>query len=306
MLGFGWLALWRVEQALRGGRLEEACVLLERSGARNGSKTERLRRRIAAAFVERGSQELEGRRSDAAWKDLLKAERLLPNLAEAALLRQRLTDHGASLAGDSLLLAQPLLRERGPRFLLWIDGIGGYLVCQGDAISLGRSTPDAGVDVPLLADVSRLHAHLIRDAEGYVIEAVRPIQVNNKPVQRAMLHDSDRVTLGTSFQFLFHQPVPLSASARMDIVSGHRLSLAVDAVLLMGDALVLGDRTQSHVQSPDLGRQVVLFRSRDGLGVRLAGDFRVNGQPCKDRVELQLPATVSGDNIAFSLEWASP
>src|SRR5208337_719598 len=110
-------------------------------------------------------------------------------------------------------------------------------------------TPDTQVDIPLLADVSRLHAHLVRDAEGYLIEAVRPVQVNNKPVARAMLHDNDRVTLGSSFQFLFHQPVPLSVSARLEIVSGHRMSLAVDAVLLMGETLILGPGTQSHVQS---------------------------------------------------------
>src|SRR5205823_5463368 len=42
------------------------------------------------------------------------------------------------------------------RFLLWIDGIGGYLVCLGAHVSFGQVAGDGQVDVPLLADVSRL------------------------------------------------------------------------------------------------------------------------------------------------------
>jgi hypothetical protein len=190
------------------------------------------------------------------------------------------------------------------RFLLWIDGVGGYLVGLGNRVSVGRASPGASLDVPLFADVSRLHAHLVRDGEGYLIEAVRPVQVNNLTVDRTLLRNADRVTLGTSFQFLFHQSVPVSTTPRMDIVSGHRLSLAMEAVLLMGDTLVLGPGTQTHVHVPDLKSPVVLFRHKDGLGVRHAGAFRLNGQPCTDRAELQLPATVQSEGIVFSLEWA--
>ena len=70
------------------------------------------------------------------------------------------------------------------RFLLWIDGVGGYLVCLGNHVTLGQATPDAYVDIPLFADVSRIHASLTRDTEGYVLEATRPLQVNNQPVDR--------------------------------------------------------------------------------------------------------------------------
>ncbi len=192
----------------------------------------------------------------------------------------------------------------GSRFLLWIDGVGGYLVCLANKVSLGRAQPGTAVDVPLLADVSRVHAHLARDPEGYVIEAQRPVSVNNQLLERGLLRDQDRVTLGSSFQFLFRLPVPVSSSARLEIVSGHRLALAVEAVLLMGDTLVLSAGSQSHVQVPELKRQFVLCRTKEGLGVRHAGAFRVNDRQCTERAELQLPATVSADDITFSLECA--
>src|SRR5205823_4572175 len=125
------------------------------------------------------------------------------------------------------------------------------------------------VDIPLFADVSRVHAAVIRDSEGgYVLEATRPLMVNGKAVERTLLHNSDRITMGTSCQLQFRQPVPVSASARLDLVSGHRLPLTVDGVLLMADNLVLGPGPQAHVLVPDLKKAVVLVRHRDGLGLK--------------------------------------
>ena len=43
------------------------------------------------------------------------------------------------------------------RFLLWVDGVGGYLVCEGDEVTLGQPVQGSYVDVPVLGDVSRIH-----------------------------------------------------------------------------------------------------------------------------------------------------
>ena len=189
------------------------------------------------------------------------------------------------------------------RFLLWIDGVGGYLVCLGARVTFGQAIHDGHVDIPLVADVSRLHASLTRDAEGYVLEAVRPIQVNAREVTRALLQAGDRLTLGASCQLQFRLPVPISTSARLDLVSGHRLPLSVDAILLMADTLVLGDDPQVHVNVPDLKQPLVLFRQKDTLGIRYRGKLCINGRTSGERLLLSDPqATVSGENISFALE----
>jgi hypothetical protein len=189
------------------------------------------------------------------------------------------------------------------RFLLWIDGVGGYLVCMGARLTFGQAIHDGHVDIPLVADVSRLHASLTRDAEGYILEAVRPIQVNNREVTRTLLQTGDRITLGASCQLQFRLPVPISTSARLDLVSGHRLPLSVDAILLMADTLVLGDGPQVHVNVPDLKQPLVLFRQKDTLGVRHRGKLCINGRTSGERLLLSDPqATVSGENISFALE----
>jgi hypothetical protein len=188
------------------------------------------------------------------------------------------------------------------RYLLWIDGVGGYLVCLGNRVTLGQAIPEATVEVPLVADVSRLHARITREAEGYLLEAVRPLLVNGHAVEHALLQSDDRITLGATCQLQFRQPVPVSASARIDLVSGHRLALALDGVILMADTLVLGPGKHVHVAVPDVKQPVVLFRYKDGLAVRCGGNFAVNGQPCHERGDLTPKATVQGEDFAFSVE----
>jgi hypothetical protein len=215
----------------------------------------------------------------------------------------------APTRGEGSLSPSPLVGEGWGggnlpvRFLLWIDGVGGYLVCMGARVTFGQAIHDGQVDIPLVADVSRLHASLTRDAEGYILEAVRPIQVNAREATRALLQTGDRITLGASCQLQFRLPVPISTSARLDLVSGHRLPLSVDAILLMADTLVLGDGQQVHVNVPDLKQPLVLFRQKDTLGIRHSGKLYINGRTSGERLLLSDPqATVSGENISFALE----
>jgi len=189
-----------------------------------------------------------------------------------------------------------------PRFLLWIDGIGGYLLCLGNRVTLGQATADAFVDIPLYADVSRMHAALTRDAEGYLFEALRPSLVNAKPADKALLQAGDRITLGSTCQLQFRQPVPISATARLDLTSGHRLPLSLDGVLLMAETLVLGPGPQAHVTIMDLKQPVVLYRHKDGLAVRGPGHLTIDGHSYKERGPLSANARVLGEEFAFALE----
>jgi len=195
--------------------------------------------------------------------------------------------------------------DLSPRYLLWIDGVGGYLICLGNRITLGQALPEAHVDVPLFADVSRFHATLTRDAEGYLLEAARTVRVNNKEVTRALLQSGDRVTLGASCQLQFQQPVPISATARLDLVSGHRLKLAIDGVLLMAESLVLGPGPEAHVLMPDVKAPVVLYRHKEGLGIRASGPLRIDGEPAPEHGAIPVGSTLAGDAFALAVEDAA-
>ncbi len=213
---------------------------------------------------------------------------------------------------NGLPVARPSAAGGGPtplpkRFLLWVDGVGGYLVCLSPRVTFGQAVGDGPVDVPLFAELSRLHAEVFRDGEGYVLESTRDVLVNGAAVPRSVLKPGDRLTLGPTCQLVFHQPVAISPSARLELASGHRLPLAVDGVLLMAETLILGCGVQVHVQLPDIvNDNVVLFRNKDGLGVRCSGAFRVDGRPCADRADLPLPSVVTSDHFTFAVEPVGP
>ena len=198
------------------------------------------------------------------------------------------------------------------RFLLWVDGVGGYLVCTGNRVTFGQAAAGGGpVDVPLFAEVSRVHAEVSRDGEGYLIEAgragggtaPRAVRVNDAEAPRAVLAPGDRVTLGPTCQFVFSRPVGVSGTACLKLTSGHRLTPLVEGVLLMANELILGPGPDAHIVVPNAPGRVLLFRSRDGLGVRVPdGTFKVNDRPFSDRAPLPLPAGVETDTLTFSVE----
>jgi hypothetical protein len=241
--------------------------------------------RLAEQVLATAPQHAEGRRARAhAWK---------------AIEPETMGYQGPKTDAEEM---QPARADDKQRFFLWIDGVGGYLVCLGSRVTIGQATPDTFVDIPLFADVSRMHASLVRDSEGYVLEATRPLQVNGTQADRTLLQNGDRITLGSSCQLVFGQPVPVSSSARIDVASGHRLPLAVDGVLLMADTLVIGPDSQAHVTVPDLQQPIVLFRQRDGLAMRAAGEFSVDGERSYERASLRPTSSVIGDDFAFALE----
>jgi len=193
------------------------------------------------------------------------------------------------------------------RFLLWVDAVGGYLVCTGDEVVLGRAGADGAADVPLLGDLSRRHATLARDGDTYVIRAHRPIAVNGRPAEVAPLRDGDLIRLGDSVELEFRQPSPVSGTARLEIVSRHRLPLAVEGIILMAETCIIGASSQAHVSAPGLAAPVVLYRQGDALWCRAGGaGIEVDGQPRTARAPLSPRSNVSGDNLTFSLEPLGP
>jgi FHA domain-containing protein len=196
------------------------------------------------------------------------------------------------------------MADAGP-WILWVDGVGGYLVCPGAAVTLGQGFADPPADVPLLADVARNHAVIRRDGERYWLEASKPCRVNQKPATQTPLNNDDRICLGESCQLLFARPEPLSASARLSLVSGHRFGDPVDAVLLMAQTLILGPQTSAHVPVPELKERVVLVREGNGLAVKSESPIRIGHEMIRDRATLKLGVPTTIEDVTLTLELRS-
>lgn len=190
-----------------------------------------------------------------------------------------------------------------PKFIAWIDGVGGYLVCTPSEVTLGQANFEQNADIAIRGDLSRKHAKFLRQGESYILVPQAETFVENTRVREAtLLSDHDEIQFGASVKLRFRRPHPLSATARLEFVSHHRPDPHVDAILLMAESCVLGPRSQNHVVCREWTRDLILYKQNDQLCCRTQGDFQVDGTPQQGRAKLHLNSLVTSADFSLRLE----
>ena len=166
------------------------------------------------------------------------------------------------------------------RFLLWVDGVGAYLVFLGERLSIGGPAGSGpGADVSLLANLSRRHAMFVRSGESYLLEAQGPARVNGRGVEGPThLAHNYQIELGEGVRVQFRQPSPLSSTATLEFLSDHRPAQSIDGVVLMDETCLLGPGLDNHIHCPDWENSVLVFRRDSEFHCKAAGDLLVNGK----------------------------
>ena len=217
----------------------------------------------------------------------------------------RATQHWAALSGEKEAALEPIDdKPRLPRFMLWIDAVGGYLVCLSSQVVIGQAHPGTRVELPLQADISRRHAVIRREGEGYVVEPLGgSVKLDGKSIAGpSLLSDGDELELGDGVRLRFRRPHVLSSSARLEILSRHRTHPFVDGVILMAESCVLGPKWQNHVVCRDWAGDVVLYRNEDKLYCRAMESLEIDGKLCDGRGKLGPNSRVVGSDFSLSLE----
>lgn len=192
--------------------------------------------------------------------------------------------------------------ENPRRALLWVDAVGGFLACMDDAVVLGQPAPGERIAVPILADLSRRHAVIRRDAGAYVIEPLQRTWVDGREITAPfVLSDNQLIQLGDNVRVRFTKPHALSATALLTIESHHKTQPSADAVLLMADSCVLGPNRHCHVRCRNWQRDVVVYRQGDRLFCRASEPVSVDGVAASAENEIQSGVRVEGE--AFSFTW---
>jgi len=191
----------------------------------------------------------------------------------------------------------------GSRFLLWVDAVGGFLVCDGPQVRLGQAVPGNSVEVPLLADLSRHHATILRDAEGYLLQPIAATLLNEQPLAKsAWLADGAIFGLGRSLRMRFRRPHPLSATAILEFLSHHQTQPTTSGVLLAAETCILGPAPQCHVVCRQWPAEVVLYRRPDGWYCRTGGSLEIDGRQYVGSGPVTPGARVVGEHFSFTLE----
>ncbi len=263
---------------------------------------------LTAALLELAPEHPSARQARRlAWKavglDATHSPRRSPELLAGGrpgrLLNVKMTLNGASSADGDTMTA----RKLGKRLVAWIDGVGGFLICLGDEVTLGQPSVPATVDIPLLADLSRRHAILRRDGEAYVLAPLHDVGVDGRKLSGPiLLKDNALIELGDSVRMRFRRPHALSATAVLTVESHHKTEPAVDAIVLMSDSCILGPKSHSHVYCRDWTEDLVLFRRSAGLAFRTSAAVEIDGEPVGQNAVLPGNCRLEAENFALSFE----
>ena len=189
------------------------------------------------------------------------------------------------------------------RFLMWIDAVGGYLVCTQDEVVLGQAIPESHVDIPILGDLARNHLKFRRGAEGYVLDPFAYVMVNGSEVrEKVILKNGDLIELTGGIRINFVKPHPLSASARLDFESRHRTQPWSDSVLLLAESCVLGPKMRNHVVCRKWSEDLLVFRKNGRLFCKSSNPVRVDGCIIEGPGELRPDSHIEGEDFSMKLE----
>ncbi|MBN1345040.1 MAG: hypothetical protein JXQ73_20265 [Phycisphaerae bacterium] len=149
------------------------------------------------------------------------------------------------------------------RFMLQIDGVGGFLVLLDRQITVGPAASSRSPDLPLMADRNLPPIRIERLEDDYFVSATDGVLVNGRAARRSLLSDGDKIGLSQRCRLRFGLPHPASSSAVLD-VSGSRLPTGdVRRVILLDRNLVIGPAGTSHIRTDRVIEPIVLS-VRDG------------------------------------------
>jgi hypothetical protein len=190
------------------------------------------------------------------------------------------------------------------RRLLWIDGVGSFLICLDEQVTIGGPAfGSEGADISLLASLSRSHATILRIDENYLLQPHAAASIDGREVQdRSLLGEHSDIRLGRNVELKFRLPNVLSRSACIGFASQHRPHLSVDGIVLMDENFLMGPGVDQHVHCPGWSHSLVMYRREGQLWCRTPIPLRVNESAIVGAGPVPDGATVSGDEIRFRIE----
>jgi hypothetical protein len=195
--------------------------------------------------------------------------------------------------------------------VMWIDGIGGFLLWDKPELVLGQAFADNHADVGITGDLSRRAAVIRRMGSDYLLQPLQAARLNGQPIDRPqLLRDGSLIELGNTVKLTFRKPNALSGTARLEMASIHRWKPNVDAILLLADCCMIGPRAGSHVPCSDWRNEVLLVHKPSNHAstpysnwqLRIAEEVQVNGQKMRGQFAIGPETHIRGEDFSLSFE----
>lgn len=214
------------------------------------------------------------------------------------------------------------------RWLMWVDGVGGYLLLPGNEWMIGGPSGADEVEICIHGELPRRQACIRRQGSDYVLQPFAAAWLSGRRMTRpAVLRNDDRIVLGPQdrlgregddsqgtlgrdaeavpsrgVHLRFAQPHPLSPSARLVTLSRHRGRPRVDGIILLAETCILGPADSSHIVAPEAEEEVVLVYREQRWWCRSGEETIIDGTPQRGRAEVAPGQRIEAGGLAFSLE----
>ena len=189
------------------------------------------------------------------------------------------------------------------QFLVWVDGVGGYLVCGGAQHQLGQAIADTDVSIPLRGDLDRKHATIESVDGNHVLKPLGKVHVDHRLIEQPVVLNSGQVfRMGNLVALKYRKPHPFSGTAVLEFESRHRTFPWSDAVLLAGDTIVMGPQQRNHIVCPKWSEEVVLFRRSGRWYCKSKAQIRMDGKANTPDTVLARNSHLDSQEFSFSIE----
>ena len=187
-------------------------------------------------------------------------------------------------------------------FMLWVDGVGGYLVCPGPLSLVGQAVPGHCVQIPMRGDLLSQHVAFENSEQAIICRPIGATEIEGSVISEpSILQDGQQLKLGP-IQLRFAQSHPLSGTGLLSFESRHRTHPWSDGVLLVNGPIILGGNRKNHVNCRGWDRELLLFQRNGKWWVRTTGKIEVDGAIFENEAELTRNSRISGEDFSLSLE----
>jgi hypothetical protein len=187
------------------------------------------------------------------------------------------------------------------KFMMQIDGIGGFYVLRDAGITVGPVSSSARPTVGLMVDPNLPAITIERSDDDYFIKSSSPVRVNDATTTNKLLVDSDRISLSPRCAMKFNIPNPASTTATLSL-PGTRLGRAdVRKIILMDRDILIGPNEGSHILAESLDETVALFTQNGRLLCRTKDKILVDDKTVSSTTGLPLNKQIRIGQISLVL-----
>jgi len=202
--------------------------------------------------------------------------------------------------------AGPTGKENGKasmrdRLLLWVDGVGAFLVLRSERVTIGRMGSSAHPDLALAADIPGVQAEIVRADDDYFLAAHKAMEVNGRKVEKKLLASGDRIRLAPKCELLFQIPTALSTTAVIQLPSGQRIAGDVREVILLDNHLLIGNDNGCHIHASEATSKILIHSDARGLAIRADENIYMNGKLLGKEAPIEPGAQIKVGEVTFTV-----